>query len=404
MPDPWNVQRDNRNRVEGTLVNAVTVVKQRTRVTLGALATTTVLAAVSLAAGATASAATASPFDPAANGATQGTISFYDSSGQQVTGGPIDEGPAYAVADTDAGRVGDALASLYAATPTEGVDPGNWPSQLIAAPVTFAPAQILPGDLTGITTAVVSGSFGKWMDPNDGHPSTYPNTNTTAEWQNLYQLRILTSGPGQAIDSSRFSSATIAVDTDAGTWTQVYPRPLVTPVVTSPAAISGTLTTGQTLTCDVSFDGADSVVYAWARNGSPIATATSASYKTTPADYLQELTCTATATSIDALTAQSSSSGVTVLLGDALVNVKQPKIIGAVVKGAVVSCGPGTWTPKASSYRYRWLRNDQPVNGGRSQLLLIPRTFKGDELSCRVTALKTGFANGVATSNAATVG
>ncbi|MCZ3389660.1 MAG: hypothetical protein LH645_11205 [Actinomycetia bacterium] len=379
-------------------------VNQRTRVTLGALVTTTMLAAVGLAGGATASATTASPFDPGANGATQGAISFYDSSGQQVTGGPIDDGPAYAVADTDAGRVGDTLASLYAATPTEGVDPGNWPSQLIAAPVTFSPAQSLPGDITGTTTAVVSGSFGAWLDLNDGHPATYPNTNNTAEWQNLYQLRILTSGPGQQIDSSRFSSATIAVDTSVGMWTQIYPRPLITPVVTSPAAISGTPKTGQMLTCDVSFDGADTVAYAWARNGTPIATATSASYKTTPADYLQELTCTATATSIDALTAESSSAGVTVLLGDALVNVKQPKIIGAVVKGAVVSCGPGTWTPKATSYRYRWLRNDQPVNGGTSQLFLIPRTFKGDLLLCRVTALKNGFANGVATSNAATVG
>lgn len=377
--------------------------KHRTRVTLGALVATTVLASAGLAGGATASATTTSPFDPSANGATQGTISFYDSSGQPVTGGLIAEGPAYVVADTDAGRTGDTLASLYAATPTEGVDPGDWPSQLIAAPVTFSPAPSRPGDLSATTTAVVSGSFGAWMHPDDGYPAIYPNTNTTAEWQNLYQLRILTSGPGQAIDSSRFSSATISVDPNAGTWTQVYPRPLVTPVVTSPAVISGTPKTGQTLTCTVAFDGADSVAYAWARNGTPIA-ATSVTYKATAADYLQELTCTATATSIDALTAESSSAGVTVLLGDALVNVNQPRIIGAVIKGDVVSCGPGTWTPKAGSYRYRWLRNDRPVNGGTSQLFLIPRTFKGDLLSCRVTAIKTGFANGVATTSAVTVG
>ena len=46
-----------------------------------------------------------------------------------VTSGLIAEAPDYAVADTDSGRTGDTLASLYAATPTEGVDPGNWPSQ-----------------------------------------------------------------------------------------------------------------------------------------------------------------------------------------------------------------------------------------------------------------------------------
>lgn len=135
----------------------------------------------------------------------------------------------------------------------------------------------------------------------------------------------------------------------------------MTPLVTSPASITGAAKTGQ------------------------------------------ELTCTATATSIDALATASSSPGVSVLLGDALVNVKRPKIIGTVSKGEVVSCGPGTWTPRAGSYCYRWLRNDGRVNGATSQLFLIPRSFRGDLLSCRVTAIKTGFANGVASANAATV-
>ncbi len=385
-------------------VNAVNAVKRRTRVTVGVLVTTVLLASAGLVGGAVASATTTSPFDPDANGATQGTISFYDASGQQITTGPIAEGPAYAVADTDAGRAGDTLASLYAATPAEGVAPGDWSSLLLAAPLKYSPTPSLPGDLSDTTTAVVAAPFGAWMDPDDGYPAIFPNTNTTAEWQNLYQLRILTSGVGQAIESSRFSSATIAVDVDAGTWTQVFPRPLVTPTVTSPATISGSPKTGQTLTCDASFDGADTMAYAWARNATPITTATSASYKTTAADYLAELTCKATATSIDALTAKSTSDSVTVLLGDPLVNVKQPKIIGTVVKGEVVSCGPGTWSPKAGSYRFQWLRNGQQVNGGTSQLLLIPRTFKGDQLSCQVTAKKKGFANGQATSISATVG
>lgn len=101
----------------------------------GAVVTTTVLASAVLAGAATAGAATTSPFDPSGSGATQGTISFYDSAGQQVTGGLIAEGPAFAVADTDSGR---------------------------------------PGDLAGTTTAVVPGSFGAWMDSGDGYPAIYP--------------------------------------------------------------------------------------------------------------------------------------------------------------------------------------------------------------------------------------
>ncbi|MBI1378680.1 MAG: hypothetical protein GC157_14550 [Frankiales bacterium] len=166
-----------------------------------------------------------------------------------LTHGPLATPPAFAVADTDAGRSGDTKASLFAVTPSSTAPSYNWASEQISASDDY-PAT-LPGALSGNTHAAVSTTF-LWFDPSAGHPFYYPNNDANAAWQGLYQLRMYTSGPGQSIDTTRYSSATIAVDQVAGEWTQIYPTPSVTatatsvtapvPSVTSPAAAGTAIT------------------------------------------------------------------------------------------------------------------------------------------------------------------
>ena len=103
------------------------------------------------------------PFDPAGNGATQGTLSLYDAAGAKVTGGALSTLPAYALANTDNGRAGDTAATLYAATPQEGVNPFLWPTGKISLTSTYPDAGA-PGTLHNNPNALAGGIY-KWLDP-----------------------------------------------------------------------------------------------------------------------------------------------------------------------------------------------------------------------------------------------
>ncbi len=64
---------------------------------------------------------------------------------------------------------------------------------------------------------------------------------------------------------------------------------------------------------------------------------------------------------------------------------------------------PGSWTPTASSYSYQWLLAGKPIRGATRATFKIPRNFKHRALSVRVTAHRTGYAAGIATSKATRV-
>ena len=99
----------------------------------------------------------------------------------------------------------------------------------------------------------------------------------------------------------------VAQDTDNGydTYRMTLAQP---PRNTARPAITGTPTVGRALACSTgtwSGDEAD-YAYAWNRNGSPIAGATTATYTAAPPDANQQLTCTVTAT--NAIGAASATS------------------------------------------------------------------------------------------------
>lgn len=377
--------------------------KQRVTFVVGTVLAATLLSTVSLVAATTvlANAATTSPFDPSASGATQGTLAFYDGSGNVITSGNLGAEPAFVKANTDTGRNGDELASLYAYTPQKGVLAANWQGQLLGASTTYPITSGAPSNLLNKDQALAKAPF-LWM-ANDEYPDLFPNNNSDAAWQDLYQLRLYTSGPGQALDTNRYASATIAVDSGTNTWSQVYPvAGGQGPVVSSAAAITGTAKTGYQLTCNATFTGADSVAFAWLRNGTAISGATASTYKTASADYQQEIKCRATGTNSSGSTA-STSAAVTIALGDALVNTTLPKVTGTAAVGQTLSCSPGAWTPKAASYKYQWLRNGNNVQGATSKNFTVPTGYRGDKVACKVTASKKGFAKGVAKSSAVTI-
>lgn len=180
-----------------------------------------------VAGGGVANAAATSPFDPASNGATQGTITFYDASGSVVTHGPLATPPKYAVATSWNGRTGTNTAILYGATPVQGTNAFTWPNDLISAGNSSPNPGGLPASLAGNTHLIATDPF-LWFDAA-GYPSNLPNTNpSNSGWQGLYQVRIEDSGPGIAVNPQLYASATIATDVTPGEWTQVYPQAAAT--------------------------------------------------------------------------------------------------------------------------------------------------------------------------------
>jgi hypothetical protein len=369
-------------------------VRTRSRV-LGFVAAT-VLGASAIVVGTVGAAqAAGSPFDPAGNGATQGTLSFYDSSGTQITSGPLATPPAYVLANTWTGRPGTKYATVYAATPVKGSPPGTWPNDIISVGTQF-PDATAPAGLKNNPNVLASQVL-FWFDAA-GYPASFPNTNSDPAWQNLYQVRVLDSGPGVSVDPATYPSATIQVDTVGGTWTQVYPDPnALPPSVTSPAAVGGKVRVGFTVKCAVAFDTATSTTYRWQRNGKNIKGATKGRYTLAGADYNHNVRCVATGTNANGST-PSTSVAKKVALGPALRSTKAPTLSGTARVGKILACKVGTWSPKALSYAYQWKRNGARIMHANKNKYKLGSKDKGKTITCTVTAKRAGYANGVKTT------
>lgn len=208
---------------------------KRLMTSVAAVAVATVASGGLLAGFATsASAATNPPWEP--DGSSVGGLTFYDASGNQITGGSINDAPIAAyVQGTSTVRSGDTKATLFAYTPVSGQAPGTWSGEALSSSTTY-PNSGAPGALATSSLPLVSGSS------DDENVATYeadfPNsdTSTTDGYAGIYQLRLKTSASGQTITSG-YDSADIEVSGD--TWSVVYPAPTLTGTTT-------TLTTNPT--------------------------------------------------------------------------------------------------------------------------------------------------------------
>jgi hypothetical protein len=77
---------------------------------------------------------------------------------------------------------------------------------------------------------------------------------------------------------------------------------------------------------------------------------------------------------------------------------KAPSISGTVAVGSTVKAVPGTWTPAATSYRYVWAANGTSIRGATGATLTVPAGALGKRLTVRVTAARSGYTSGSATS------
>ena len=74
-----------------------------------------------------------------------------------------------------------------------------------------------------------------------------------------------------------------------------------------------------------------------------------------------------------------------------------PAISGTARVGVKLTAFPGTWSP-SGSYAYQWHADGTVISGATASTYTPTASVKGKRISVRVTASKTGFASGTATS------
>ncbi|MCF6377260.1 Ig-like domain repeat protein [Nocardioides KLBMP 9356] len=145
------------------------------------------------------------------------------------------------------------------------------------------------------------------------------------------------------------------------------------------------------------------VTYQWLRDGQPIfgtapSSGTGSTYVIQAVDIGRTLTVKATGSKPNYASGSSTSDGVMATAGDALLATSAPSISGNPAVGSNLTAVPGTWAPTATSYSYKWLRNGSPITNAFFGTYLVTAADAGAQLTVEVTAVRSGYTNGVAVS------
>jgi lysophospholipase L1-like esterase len=165
-------------------------------------------------------------------------------------------------------------------------------------------------------------------------------------------------------------------------------------------AISGTATTGQTLTAGTGTWNAspDSYTYVWKRAGSAISGATSSTYVLQLADEGSAITVTVTAIKAGYTSGSATSSSVTPSV-TTVVNTVAPAITGTTTEGQTLTVSNGTWNVTPDSYSYVWKRGGSAISGATASTYVLVTADVGTTITCTVTAVKSGLTSGSATAS-----
>ncbi|WP_432985918.1 Ig-like domain repeat protein [Dactylosporangium sp. CA-233914] len=249
------------------------------------------------------------PFEPDPN--VIGSLTLYNAAGQVVTGGSVNDSPIVAYAEADGhGRDGDSRAFLRVATPKANTPPDQFISGLLTSAQNF-PNPNAPAPLSTSTNAVATGVAG--VPSLASYIASNPNTETAANLANIYQLRLITTAPGQP-QNVNYYRVDIQVNPSAGTWSVVYPGSKTSTTTTLTASPNSPANHGSqvTLTAKVEpaaagsvhiFDGANDLGAATYNATTGIAT-----LATTPADGNHSFTAQFTPADPDSFNGSTSSA------------------------------------------------------------------------------------------------
>ncbi|MFD4502123.1 Tat pathway signal protein [Streptomyces sp. NPDC058457] len=86
-----------------------------------------------------------------------------------------------------------------------------------------------------------------------------------------------------------------------------------------------------------------------------------------------------------------------------LASTAAPKITGTAKVDAKVTATTGSWSSTPASYTYQWKADGKAVSGATAASYTVPSSLLGKKLTVTVTAMRSGWLSGSATSAAVTV-
>lgn len=193
------------------------------------------------------SAVTVPPWEPDPN--SVGGLLFFNSSGQAVAGGSVNDSPIAAyVEGASLVRSGDTVATLYGYLPIDGEQPSAWSGEQLGGSTTF-PNAAAPSPLNTSSLPLETGADGD--ETLATLESDFPNKDTSSDgYVGMYQLRLYTNAAHKS-QTTTYDSADILIS--GSSWSVVYPATTTTTTVlgaspTSPQPFG----TPETLTATVS--------------------------------------------------------------------------------------------------------------------------------------------------------
>jgi hypothetical protein len=184
----------------------------------------------------------------------------------------------------------------------------------------------------------------------------------------------------------------------------------VYPVITAPGwlpTLFGPHRIGSKDQCLASFDGADTVAYAWYLDGVVVAEATGVSYTPPETSFGKQLSCSVTASNGGGDT-EGTSDAFTLGVGPALGPTSKPYLHNGanrktVEHGKVEKVNSGRWSPDATSFDYQWYVGSRKIRGETSDRFTPGSSFVGKKISCLVTAHRAPWTDGTAKTPAVKV-
>lgn len=100
--------------------------------------------------------------------------------------------------------------------------------------------------------------------------------------------------------------------------------------------------------------------------------------------------------------ARNMFSGYLSALALVLTNSVAPVITGTTTTGQTLTSSTGTWSATPDSYTYQWKRAGVAISGETASTHVLVVADEGQLITCTVTAIKTGYPNGSATTASVT--
>jgi len=187
-----------------------------------------------------ASAATTPPWEPDPN--ALGSLTFYNSAGQVITGGTNLSHLADFVQASTTDATNGTKATLEFAAPVPSTPTGSFTTSIVSASTNF-PNAAAPAPLNTSTHPVVTLAAG------DANLAAFIQANTpqtAAGFANVFQVRLVTSGAGGVgtVGAGTYWEDDILVNPTTGSWSIEFPA-VVTATTTTLTANPATATVGQ---------------------------------------------------------------------------------------------------------------------------------------------------------------